>query len=590
MNSQQSKQFTPVTINLAHLNVPKIPPAPTFTSFDASDDIEFHEEPTMSIPVVSKFGVQGMRKSPDKSFSVNLDNIPKEEAVLRRILDDTNLQSRIAPHIDPVIFTGMNRGIAEAIVAFTGKHKRFPNPNELMNAALPDQAPERIHLQKIMAYNVDTIGTDLQGMMVTSYFRNMLTQKILMDAASTIHDGKIEGMNDIVANLAKTVNFNLDVDVGLSARKDMAEIIRRLNESSIAIPSGIADICVHTTSDNKVPNGGWYRSAISLFMGMPNVGKSILLCNEAAYAYRCGYNVLYISLEMAEEYIHQRVIANVCNVEMKDVKHQNPDELLALYEANIIKDAKPGNFIVKKMPTSTTVVEIEAMINEVMRTDGIPVDLLIVDYIGIMKPMKRANTLKNLDMYTMGKEIAEQLRDLACKYRIACLSASQMNRDGYSNIQSSLQNTAGSAGINDVADFMITINQDQTLAQLKMFLHTILKNRFGEKNVSFLTECDYSHMHVQSPSKAKSDEYTAAQSSQPQQVPLFTYKPGQLEFESRVKNTDMNDEQENILKKMYGTSTKSTADIDKIEQAHGISYKNVESQVITENTSDELVF
>ena len=508
-----------------------------------------------------------MRVVPEHNYSVRLDNIPKEEAVLRRIIDDTHLQTRIVDFIDPDIFTGLNKGIAQGMLAFYNKHKRFPTSNELMNAALPDNAPERIHFQKLMAYNVDSIGTDLHGMMVTSYFRNMLTQKVLMDAASSIHEGKIDGMNEIVERLAKTVNFSIDVDTGLSARRDMAEIIRRLNESAVAIPSAIQDIRYHTTSDSAQANGGWYRSAISLFMGMPNVGKTILLCNEAAHAYRCGYNVLYISLEMAEEYIHQRVIANVCGVEMKEVKKQNADELLRIYESNREPNAPgAGNFIVKKLPTTATVVEIEAMINEIMRTDGIKTDLLIVDYIGIMKPMKRANTLKNLDMYSMGKEVAEQLRDLACKYKIACLSASQMNRDGYSNNSSGLQNTAGSAGINDVADFMITINQDPMLAQLKMFLHTILKNRFGAKNISFLTQCDYLHMRVSSPTSDQQAKYTTMQSTQEVQIPLFNFTDKSIKLNTTVKPADQYAEQKEMLKKFYGTSVHSSADIDEIEK------------------------
>jgi hypothetical protein len=252
---------------------------------------------------------------------------------------------------------------------------------------------------------------------------------------------------------------------------------------------------------------------------------------------------------------------------MKEVKKQNADELLKIYENNKEPNAPgAGNFIVKKLPTTATVVEIEAMINEIMRTDGINTDLLIVDYIGIMKPMKRANTLKNLDMYSMGKEVAEQLRDLACKYKISCLSASQMNRDGYSNNSSGLQNTAGSAGINDVADFMITINQDPMLAQLKMFLHTILKNRFGAKNISFLTFCDYVHMRVSSPSSEQQAKYTTMQSTQEVQIPLFNFTDTVINLNTTVKPVDQYAAQKEMLKKFYGTSVHSSADIDEIEK------------------------
>ena len=129
-------------------------------------------------------------------------------------------------------------------------------------------------------------------------------------------------------------------------------------------------------------------------------------------------------------------------------------------------------------------------------------------------------------MYTMGKEVAEQLRDLAMRYEIPVVTASQMNRDGYENTQVSMKNTAGSAGINDTADFIISITQDPLLKASKLFMHTIIKNRFGPNSVAFISECDYNKMRVRGASDEKFQEYNDAMMSQNTVIEGFNSEQG----------------------------------------------------------------
>lgn len=460
----------------------------------------------------------------DPSKSLKVENITREELVIRRIMDDPKIQNKVLPYLTPDIFSSNFKGICKAMVAFNSVYKRFPSASELM-VGLPDDSPERFAFSRLMGYPIDTISNDVSASLIVNYFKETLTEKVIMEAAVRLNanGGRVENLVELVKELEKSINFDLSIDIGLSARDDMHVIIERLNTTLSAIPSALSDIRKYTETDTGKCNGGWFRTALGIYLGQPNIGKTIMLCNDAAYAYKCGYNVLYVSLEMAEEFIHQRIISNVCDIYMKDVKSQNPDELLREYEKNAF--TTPGNLIVRKMPTTTTVVEIESTIIEINRSMGINIDLLVVDYIGIMKPMKRSNSVQNLNMYLMGKEVAEQLRDLGDKYKIPVLTASQLTRDGYANLSASIKDTANSSAINDVADFMVTIMQDPMLKSLGLIMHTIVKSRFGENGISFYSSINYGRMRVVSASDADLEKYHTLLGSQPQSVPGLTTKP-----------------------------------------------------------------
>lgn len=193
--------------------------------------------------------------------------------------------------------------------------------------------------------------------------------------------------------------------------------------------------------------------------------------------------MFYISLEMAEELLAERVLANLCNVPIFDIVDSSVEDLTKLLDNNF-KNREKGKFFFRRLPTSTNPDDIERCVNEILLTKGIVIDLVVVDYLGIMKPKKRAGVDTN-SLYSIGKDVIEQLRDMADRTNTAVLTASQTNRDGYDELMASLKNTAGSAGINETADLIVTIARDVNLRSMGMFFHMILKNRFGENGAVF---------------------------------------------------------------------------------------------------------
>lgn len=421
-------------------------------------------------------------------------DINREDIVLRRVFDDPIVQSRVSEHLEPDLFEDdVNKSVCNFINRYTKKYKKFPTAQTLVTA-LP-ACQERTKIMNLANMPINQVDRDVAIDLITQFFVEQKTKLHLSEAAESIHERDFSRISELIQKLQKSVNFSLNLDIGLDGVEDTEEALRRLNESMKAIPSSISDINAHTA--NETSEGGWYRKALSVFMGMPNVGKSILLANEAAYAFQAGYNVLYVTLELAEELVWERIAANITDIPMGTIRTSEADYVQDLLKQNKIDNADSvGNIFVKKLPTTTTAVEIDNLIQEIMRTKGVQIDLLVVDYIGIMKPAKRASSFKEQSLYTSGKEVAEQLRDLGAIYEMSVLTASQFGREGYENNQASMKHTAGSAGLNDTADIMVTINRDPYLKEHSMFLHSILKNRFGPNSISFISKVDYNFMRV----------------------------------------------------------------------------------------------
>ena len=504
-----------------------------------------------------------------------VQDLSREDLVLRKFFDDSIIQSRISSHLDPELFDDPdNKRICDFINRFYKKFNKYPSAQELITA-LPQGTRERTKLIFINNTQIPSLDRDFTIAMIESFFREKQTEKVLTDAAEFIHDGKVDNIADLVKELHNAVNFTLNLDIGLHISDDVQEALDRLNKTALAIPAALE--LVRQATSAKDGYGGHYRKALSVYFGMPNVGKSILLCNDAAYAYQAGYNVLYVTMEMAEELIWERISANITDIELGTIRGKTADEIQELLTKNKLEGADTaGNLYVKALPTTATVVDIENEIVEIKRTKGTDIDLLVVDYIGIMKPAKRNSSFKDHTLYTLIKEIAEQLRDLAKSRNMAVVTASQLKRDGYENKEASMKDVAGSVGLNDTADFIITIAQDPLLKACKLFAHMILKNRFGANSVPGLSKVDYDHMRVRTATADELNDYTERQINQTQSIAEFNENTFEVRGSS---NTAINNVRDNNVKKHNAKS--------RIKTTKNISSNNIDTDSNIEELSSD---
>ena len=244
---------------------------------------------------------------------------------------------------------------------------------------------------------------------------------------------------------------------------------------------------------NRVTKGGLSRKTLNIALAGTGVGKSLFMCHCAAANLLEGYNVLYITLEMAEEKIAERIDANLLNTSLDELKMLPKDA----YDKKLDRVTKKtdGKLIIKEYPTASAHTgHFRHLLNELkIKKQFIP-DIVYVDYLNICSSHRVKGASAN--SYTIVKSIAEELRGLAVEYNVPIISATQTTRSGYSNTDIDLTDTSESFGLPATADFMFALISSEELEDLAQILIKQLKNRYSDPNYNrrFVVGVDRSKM------------------------------------------------------------------------------------------------
>ena len=229
---------------------------------------------------------------------------------------------------------------------------------------------------------------------------------------------------------------------------------------------------------NKITEGGIPKKTLNIIMAGTGVGKSLALCHLSSSYINQGKNVLYISMELSEERVSERIDANVLNVSLTDLKSLPRD----LYEKKIasLKQKTNGKLIVKEYPTaSASTVHFRSLLNELNLKKGFVPDVIMVDYLNICASA-RIKPGNGVNSYTYIKAIAEELRGLAVEYNVPIWSATQSTRSGYASSDPDLTDTSESFGLPATADFFVALVTNDQMAQLNQIMVKQLKNRYAD--------------------------------------------------------------------------------------------------------------
>ena len=257
---------------------------------------------------------------------------------------------------------------------------------------------------------------------------------------------------------------------------------------------------------NKISKGGLPQKTLNICLAGTGVGKSLFMCHVAASCLSQNQNVLYITLEMAEEKIAERIDANLLDVSIDDL-HELPKDLYDRKISNLNKTIK-GKLIVKEYPTASAGVNhFRALLNELNLKRSFVPDIIFVDYINICTS-SRIKAGANVNSYTYIKSIAEELRGFAVENKIPIVSATQTTRAGYSNTDVGLEDTSESFGLPATADFMFAIISTEKMEQLGQILVKQLKNRYNDPTINrkFVVGIDRAKMRLFDVSQAAQDE------------------------------------------------------------------------------------
>lgn len=298
----------------------------------------------------------------------------------------------------------------------------------------------------------------------------------IMEAVQILDDKDHKhGKGAIPSLLSDALGVSFDPNVGhdyLDMSSDRYDFYHRIEKR---IPFDL-------TYFNKITNGGLCRKTLNIILAGTGVGKSLAMCHFAAAAMSQQYNVLYITMEMAEERIAERIDANLLNLTMDEVKNLSKE----MYEQRMgkIKDKVKGKLIIKEYPTaSANPSHFRALLQDLKLKRNFKPDIIFVDYLNICASA-RIKPGANINSYTYVKAIAEELRGLAVEFDVPVVSATQTTRSGFSSSDPGLEDTSESFGLPATADLMFALIATEEMDALGQIMVKQLKNRYNDPTLN----------------------------------------------------------------------------------------------------------
>jgi archaellum biogenesis ATPase FlaH len=230
---------------------------------------------------------------------------------------------------------------------------------------------------------------------------------------------------------------------------------------------------------NKITKGGLPNKTLNICLAGTGVGKSLFMCHCAASVLEQGKNVLYITMEMAEERIAERIDANLMDLPIQQLENLPKN----VFDTKIqkIAQASIGKLIIKEYPTgSAHTGHFRALLNELKLKKNFKPDMIYIDYLNICASSRMKGMGGSINSYTYIKAIAEEMRGLAVEFNVPIVSATQTTRSGFSNTDVGLEDTSESFGLPATADLMFALISTEELEELGQLMVKQLKNRYND--------------------------------------------------------------------------------------------------------------
>jgi replicative DNA helicase len=233
---------------------------------------------------------------------------------------------------------------------------------------------------------------------------------------------------------------------------------------------------------NKITKGGLPNKTLNIALAGTGVGKSLFMCHMASACLLQGKNVLYITLEMAEEKIAERIDANLLDIPIQQLSDPLLTKSKYISKVEKLKEKTSGRLVIKEYPTASAHNgHFKALLSELSLKKGFHPDIIFIDYLNICASSRYKGTIVN--SYTYVKAIAEELRGLAAEHNVPIVSATQTTRSGYGNSDVDITDTSESFGLPATADLMFALISTEEMEQLGQIMVKQLKNRYNDPTV-----------------------------------------------------------------------------------------------------------
>tara|TARA_B100001250_G_scaffold368435_1_gene351111 strand:- start:10 stop:1395 length:1386 start_codon:yes stop_codon:yes gene_type:complete len=448
-----------------------------------------------------------------------------EECILRNLLHNEEYYRKVVPFLKAEYYENYHEKIIyEEIADFAAKYDKIPtkevltinlqNRNDLTDESFQDS------VQTVSNLSDEWVDYDWLLDATEKWCKDRAIYLALMQSIKIADGGDKKISRDAIPSiLQEALAVSFDEHIGhdyIDQATDRYEFYHRKEEK---IPFDLEKF-------NFITKGGLSNKTLNVALAGTGVGKSLFMCHMASAALTQGYNVLYITCEMAEEKIAERIDANLLNVPVKDIV--DLPEILFTSKVTEIARKTQGKLIIKEYPTASAHAgHFKALLSDLKLKKDFKPHIIFVDYLNICASVRYKGAVVN--SYTYVKAIAEELRGLAVEHNIPIVSATQTTRSGFGNSDPDLTDTSESFGLPATADFMFALISTEELEQQGRIMVKQLKNRYSDLVTSrkFMIGIDRSKMKLYDVADDAS-EITINDDEQGDQLPQFSETQNRL--------------------------------------------------------------
>ena len=424
-------------------------------------------------------------------------NINLEQTILRNLLTNEEYTRRVLPFLAPDYFEGVYKDLFKEVAKFVSKYNKIPTLESFkIEVDEGNRLSEENYRQAIeMLPNIFTAESENLDWLVErteKWCQDRSVYNAVMESISII-DGKHATLqkNAIPDVLSKALGVSFDTQIGHDYLEQVDERYDFYHEQ---------DERIHFDLDNfnKITKGGLPNKTLNIALAGTGVGKSLFMCHCASNILSQGRNVLYITMEMAEERIAERIDANLLNIPIDQIENLSKD--MFRDKVSQINAKTDGKLIIKEYPTGqANTSHFRALLNELKLKKNFIPEIIFVDYLNICASSRMKMIGGAVNSYSYIKSIAEEMRGLAVEFNVPIMSATQTNRQGFQSDDPGLEDTSESFGLPATADLMFALISNDELNSMGKILVKQLKNRYNDptKYNRFTLKVDRSKMKLE---------------------------------------------------------------------------------------------
>ena len=420
-------------------------------------------------------------------------NIDIQTTILRSLISDEDYTRKVIPFLKKEYFENNHRIVFDCVVDFVNRYNKLPTQEalsiELSNANIHDGPGVSEVLHSV--FTETEVNSEWLIDETEKWCQDRSIYLAIMESISII-DGKHKTLQKdaLPSLLSDALGVCFDSNVGHDYIDNSEQRYEFYHKKEDRIPFDLEYF-------NKITKEGLPNKTLNVVLAGTGVGKSLFMCHHAASVLTLGKNVLYVTMEMAEERIAERIDANLMNLPIDQLtslsKTMFDDKITRIAQKNV------GKLIIKEYPTGAVHSgHFRALLNELKLKRDFTPDIIFIDYLNICASSRMKGLGGSINTYSYVKAIAEELRGLAVEFDLPIVTATQTTRSGYSNSDVGLEDTSESFGLPATADLMFALVSTEDLEKLGQIMVKQLKNRYNDPtmNKRFIIGVDRARMKL----------------------------------------------------------------------------------------------